>query len=328
MCKTETWKQTSKIIYNRLQLLKMIAILAGIITLSSVVALPSLYIDGFAWAENIMFDNSGTYLFVSENTKGELYRISLCNNNTSYCNNVHLSNDFKKFGGLAQSTSGSTIYAGVTFNDGSFGIVTTESTALKGEYQIYFKTKYQPNGMQIDWVHNFLYYTDAGSNSLMAIDMIKNVEYLVKSVDGANGCWLDIESNNLFIGELTNKKVSVFDVSGASGAVFVYEYRGYSSESIAHMMDDITLYSTIDTRNFGSTVLLAGDYQGQQIKQFTLDGTSITTVTPPTYVGALNQITSVRWGKAPSFDTNSIYVSEGGGLTAKTTNRRVFQVTM
>lgn len=291
-------------------------------------ALPTMNIAGFSWAENLIFDNKGEALFVSENTRGELHRITLCNSGAEYCNAIHLSNNTKKFGGLSQSEDGNTIYAGVTFKDSSFGIITTTSAVNShGTYEIYLSTKYQPNGMQIDWKNGYIYYTDTGSNSLMVVDMKTKTETLLKTIEGANGVWLDTTGNKLYVGELTSKKVNLFDTSAAGVAVFQNQYAGFSSESITHMLDDLTLYSTT-TSTISNTVILGADYQGHQIKKFTLDGSSIAVIKVPADLGALSEITSVRWGRAPNFDAKSIYVTEGGGLTSKVTNRRVFQVSM
>mmetsp|Transcript_22889 Transcript_22889/g.42728 ORF Transcript_22889/g.42728 Transcript_22889/m.42728 type:complete len:321 (-) Transcript_22889:151-1113(-) len=296
--------------------------------------LPMLDMSDFSWAENLLITHTGLHMFVSDNTRGELYRISLSEDGGHYDRSVHVSGDeFAKFGGLAQSADGQTVYAGVTMADGSAAIITTPVSATGSEYSVFYQTTYQPNGLQIDLAHNVLYYTDTASGSLMAVNFATPAaksETLVESVKFANGCWLDATNDLLYVGQLVSKDVTVFNTSTAE-AVMVKQYAGMSSLSMSDMLDDLTLYSTSSPASLGSTMLLGADYQGHTIQQFTLDGQQVQQVPVSPEVlseGALAQITSVRWGVAPSFDPDSIYVSEGGGMTKRDKSRRVFQVKM
>lgn len=304
---------------------------AGVVASSA--SLPMLDMSGFSWAENLLITHTGQDMFVSDNTRGELYRIALSHGGDKYVRSVHVSGDeFSAFGGLAQSKDGDVIYAGVTLSDKSTAIITTRTDATAGEYTVFFRTKYQPNGLQIDVARSVLYYTDTGSGSLMAVhfaDPAAVTEELVQSVKSANGCWLDATNDLLYVGQLMSKHVDVFNTSSAHAGL-VHEYPGLSSLSMSDMLDDLTLYST-SSADLGSTVLLGADYQGKSIQQFTLDGKQVSQVPVSQDVlreGALAQITSVRWGVAPGFDPASIYVTEGGGMSARDQSRRVFQVKM
>lgn len=306
-------------------------------SVSATASLPLLDMSGFSWAENLLLTHSGLHMFVSDNTRGDLYRVTLSLDHDHYTRSAHLSGDeFKAFGGLAQSSNGDMIYAGVTFMDGSTGIVTTAANATSGEYDVFFRTAYQPNGLQIDLSHDVLYYTDTSSGSLMAVNFADPnaiSENLVESVKFANGCWLDTDNELLYVGQLVSKDVTVFNTSSAQ-ATLLHQYAGMSSLSMDDMLDDLTLYSTSNTQSpasLGSTVLLGADYQGKAIQQFTLDGEHVSQVPVSEAIlseGPLSQITSIRWGVAPNFDPNSIYVSEGGGMSKRDESRRVFQVKM
>jgi hypothetical protein len=54
----------------------------------------------------------------------------------------------------------------------------------------------------------------------------------------------------------------------------------------------------------------------------------VSSIPPPAGVDSFYQLTSVRWGKGPGFDPNSIYVTEGGGIQPHQTDRRVMQIKM
>jgi hypothetical protein len=71
--------------------------------------------------------------------------------------------------------------------------------------------------------------------------------------------------------------------------------------------------------------LLGADWVGKRLLRFSLDGDIVETVQPPAGI-KLKELTSVGWGKGFGFDPNSVYVTEGGGLTSGVTNRRVVQI--
>jgi hypothetical protein len=273
-------------------------------------------------------------MFVSDNTRGELYRITLGAGGEAYTRTTHVSGDeIAAFGGLAQSADGQIIYAGVTFQDKTTAIITTCANATDGEYSVFYKTTCQPNGLQIDLSHDVLYYTDTSSGSLMAVhfsDSSAVSEVLVENVKSANGCWLDAAQGLLYVGQLVSKRVTLFDTSSGQ-AVLLRTYAGLSDLSMEHMLDDLTLYSSPSSSSSGSTVLLGADYQGKSVRQFSLDGAQQQEVAVSAQVlagGALQQLTSVRWGVAPHFDPSSVYVTEGGGMSVHDGSRRVFQVKM
>ena len=306
-------------------------------TVAVALSLPFLDMSDFSWAENLIITHNGLNMFVSDNTRGELYRITLAEGGDSYSRISHVGGEeIAAFGGLAQSADGQVIYAGVTFQDDSTAIITTHANATGGEYDVFYRTTYQPNGLQIDVSRDVLYYTDTASGSLMAVhsSSAEKSEVLVESVKFANGCWFDATADLLYVGSLISKKVTVFDTSSGEASK-VRQYAGMSSLSMEHMLDDLTIYSahttTSSTSGSGSTVLLGADYGGHMLQQFTLDGEEVGQVSVSERVlseGALQQITSVRWGVAPHFDPESVYVSEGGGMSKKDQSRRVFQVQM
>jgi hypothetical protein len=296
--------------------------------------LPILNFDGFAWAENLAFDGLGN-MFVSEAVRGELWKISLCKDGLSYCGGVYLSKGLSQFGGLAITPCGKKIYCGVTFEDGSKGIIsasTVNATDTGSDFSVFLVTEHQPNGLAADWNLGKLYYTDEGlgdatGGTVRSVDIETKTEFIIKDhVGGADGAWFDSENRLLYVGWL-EKKISLFNMTTDS-PVFVNDYPGLSTAvSHLHILDDITLLTTTNKSDISETYILGADWTGRSIQMFTLSGVSAGEVPIPEDL-KLYEPTSVRWGKGPGFDENSIYISEGGGATKHVTNRRIVQVKM
>jgi hypothetical protein len=300
---------------------KTTLLLGVLINLVTAYVHPFLNLDGFSWAENLLITNDGIHMFVSEYTRGELHRVSLATDGKSYLQFVHLTNtSFTAFAGLAQSTDGSMLYAGVAFIDGSVGIVSTSTSASNnGAFTIVKKTTEQPNGLVFDEVGNKLYYTEISSNSLFSVDILSFEETVVANVEGANGLWLDAE-RLLYAGELLNKNVNVFDLKTAPPAAqLLGRYAGISTtRGLSHALDDLTVYRK-DSTDPSQTVLVGADISAQKIQKFSLDGETIDQVMVSEAVLATGEVqspTSSRWGKLPNFDPDSIYMAEGGGMSA------------
>lgn len=303
--------------------------------------LPFLEFEGFSWAENLVFDGLGG-LFVSDAIRGEIWKIQLCNNSTSYCGSIYVTEGLSQAGGMAVTKSGTTLYAGVTLNDDSKAIIVSANTAnndsdvnTAGTYDILIGgLTHQPNGMALDEAHNTLYVTDEGKGSdsggtLLAINTITKTQTLIKDhIPGADGCWFDPVTNLLFVGELLSMKIMVFKIDDSSGlAVYLSEYEGLNSSGKLSMLDDITVAQRgVQGENGSDTFLFGADWTGKKLKLFRVDGGDISTVETPGI--DMYEPTSVRWGSGPGFDPNSIYVTEGGGATKHQRKRRVFQVKM
>jgi hypothetical protein len=293
--------------------------------------LPNLNVDGFAWAEQLVFDGLGS-MFVSDAVLGELYRIQLCNNATSYCSEVYLTDGVKQFGGLAVTNDGTKLFAGVTMDDDSKAIVTTSTSNANGAYNILAKLDHQPNGLAFDEAHNQLFFTDERSHSVYAYSIDSGIVAVAyDDVDGADGCWFEPKASRLYVGELFTKMIHVFDVDANTGKVtHINEFVGMNKAySKTHMLDDITLLNE-DSSNLSldNIALLGADFTGKQIVSFQLNGEEISKVPYPEGLSEIKEVTSVRWGKGPGFCPNSIYFTEGGGITKHSNNRRVLQVKM
>lgn len=304
--------------------------------------LPYLSVPGFSWAENLVFDGIGN-MFVSDAVRSELWRIYLCENRTEYCHNVHLSEGLKGIGGIQVSEDGLTLYAGATLRNKSYALISTSTSESHGRFEIVALTKNKPNGLAYDYERNVLYFTDEGTGSdeggtITAFDLSTNIQTTIKDfVPGADGAWMDNENKLLYVGELLTMHVLVFNTSGISASsapVLVGEFDAFAPlGGLPHMLDDFTLDKasssplSSSTSSLGQNILIGTDWTGRAVVKCSLDGTSFPpeTIPPPEGV-TLYEPTSVRWGKGPGFDSNSLYVTEGGGVLPSQTNRRVVQI--
>ena len=297
-------------------------------------ALPDLVISGFSWAENLVFDGFGN-MFVCDGVRGEIWKINLCENGSKYCSVLQLSDGLTSVGGMQIPPDGQTIYAGATLDDKTYILMSTEANPVgKSSYNILTTTEFQPNGLAADWENNILYYTYEGRSdnpgALMAYDIKSKTDIKVyPDLSGADGAWFDATSHLLYVGLLTDKSIMVFNtsISYKDPAFLVGKYAGLNSLDKTHMLDDLTLFDP--TQPFSSsTVLLGADWLHSELQKFNLAGTEITSIPPPAGIEKFYQLTSVRWGKGPGFDPNSIYVTEGGGVLPRQTDRRVIQIKM
>jgi hypothetical protein len=290
---------------------------------------------GFSWAENLAFSSTENnyFMWVTDATRGELWKVgvnqSSTDSSTKYYQELYLSkNGITKFEGLF--TLGTTVYAGATLDDGSHAIVTVPIPSSPNTYKVFAKVSKQPNGMVHDAGAGIIYYTDAGglgssSGALYAVNEATLEETTVKDgLDGADGLWLDRETGKLYLGQLTSKKIVVFDTSSGM-AQYLGEYKGLNSLGFGHMLDDFTLYSYCSSAEYSCSQLLGADFEGKGLHIFGTDGQSITDVSPPAGI-KFNQITSVRRGGGGGFDPNSFFVTEGGGATSHAKDRRVIEI--
>lgn len=293
---------------------------------------PYVIFEGFSWAENLAFDGRGG-LFVSDAVKGELWKIQFNETSSVYDGRIFLKQGATQFGGLAITPDGLTMYAGAILEDESMAIIKA-STAIPLKYEIVMVTPHLANGLAADFKRGVLYFTDEGAGedfdgSVMALNLKTKEMGVVAHVKSADGCFFDATNDKLFIGELVSKKVSVFSVS--DGPITLDSSNVALSEGVnsLHVMDDLTLdrEGLTNMEDVKKTVIYGADWTGRKIQRFTLDGTSVSEVTVPEEV-KLKEPTSVRWGKGVGFDSNSLYVSEGGGATKLEHGRRIIRIPM
>lgn len=297
--------------------------------------LPTLNMAGFTWAENLCFDGHGN-LFVSDSTRGEIWRIYLCPTKQSYCNSLHLKG-FKSIAGLTTDKTGDILYAGVKFEDGTTGIVATNTNQDDVGYQNIAKTSKMVNGLAMHEDSATLYYTNEGTPEtggyVYAIYSNWHENLVKDGIFGADGAWVDQDTQTLFIGVLKAvDTIYTFDIQDNGVPNFTGQYRGLPS---SYTLDDFTLYgkftpSPMNKTHFATnnTFFLGADFSGGHVVKFDINGAIIEELPLPNGIEEEYPVTSVRWGKGEGFDSNSIYVTQGGGIRKTQKDRRVFQITL
>ena len=232
------------------------------------------------------------------------------------------------------SPDGKVLYAGATLSDGTKGIIRVNTAPAEfgtaNEWALIAQTTYQPNGLAADWSTNTLYCTHEGLSTQDGGVFTVSVEsgkttVLADDVPGADGCWLDPASSYLYVGQLMSLNIWVYDVKNSQ---HIGLFEGASSlKKVVNMLDDITLHiNGTDTTEVGKTLLYGADFTGNQIIMFSLDGSVLEVLQLDETLESLQTPTSVRYGKGPGFKSNTLYVTEGGGLFEKQRKRRVVEV--
>jgi hypothetical protein len=237
---------------------------------------------------------------------------------------------FKRVGGLSITPDGTEIFFGFTLHNGSMGIgrVSTAANA-SGTYEPVTLLPHQPNGMQADWERGVLYCTaegdEVGSKGFVtAYDLAKGTyTFVTTNLTGADGAWLDENAGLLFVGQLVTKRIWVYDVVRRE-EVGLFEGL-HSLSPLAHLLDDFTLLNGTSS-SLGSTVIAGADWLGKQVLLFPIDASAAPRVLPPPSGITLHQPTSVRYGKGKGWSSTSLYISEGGGILASQTNRRIIEM--
>ena len=236
---------------------------------------------------------------------------------------------------MAVTPDGKTLYAGVTFDDKSHGVIRTETDAVgdgkRSSWSVVARTEHQPNGMAPDWQTGDLYCTDEGTGSkdtggtVFTVNVNTGESTIVKDqLAGADGAWIDPVAQVLYVGKLTTLEIWTYSLKEKKE---IGLFPGASSLKGIHMLDDITLGAAgTNATDFGKTLLYGADFTGKQVLSFTLDGSSVESVSPPSGI-ELYEPTSVRYGKGPGFSERSLYITEGGGATKRVTSRRALQLT-
>lgn len=296
-------------------------------------SLPQLLMDGFPWLENLAFDGKGN-VFLTDYVIGNLWRVQLCSDGQKYCKYLHLSSGFKKFSGLAISEDGLQIYAGAIMNNGSNAIIVSSTQSASGaserKYDVICLTKGEPLGLAADWERNTIYYTTLGDKQVQggvtSVNIRTGNQLSVAKISSADGILFDAKSRKLFVGELFSKAIHVFSpsVSGLKKEGGKFAGMGAVGGS-GHLLDEFLLESSVDVNNLGSTVFIGTDWMDKKLVRFTLSGNILGTIPAPKGI-VFNELTSIRRGKGPGFDTSSIYITEGGGKFATQKDRRIIQI--
>jgi hypothetical protein len=246
-----------------------------------------------------------------------------------------LSSGIDSGGGLAVSADGLTLFAGVTLSDKSKGIISTSTAPAasgENEWTRVAQTEHKPNGMAADWATGTLYCTTegyaSGDGGVFTVNVASGESaILTEAIPGADGAWFDPANSILYVGQLLTLKVWVYDAKNGVDMGFFDGAASLKSNEMGHMLDDITLHPNgTNKENIGKTLFYGADFTASQIISFSLDGSFLEAVPFEENMDPLLTPTSVRFGKGPGFCSQSLYVTEGGGLAERQTGRRVLQM--
>lgn len=291
----------------------------------------SVAATGFAWAENMVCVAARAALFVTENKRGELWRITWDGSRYNQTLLVSASVDFRLLAGLAADADGHLFALGNRHNnafaeDGGKCVLvevnTSEAcaTSCAAPYRI-VSTLSRPclgDGLTVDATH--FYSANEGDFVPLRGRVVRigrsgsaTAEVLVDHGFADDGVALDAQRGLLYVSEVWSPThtVLVYNVSAGAMARELHP-SGVSS------LDDFTL-STDGEELYGA------DFLGGRVVALPLLGES-PSPQARTLLSGVTSPTSVRRGCMPQgggLSEDTLFVSEGGGLSPSETNRRV-----
>jgi sugar lactone lactonase YvrE len=270
---------------------------------------PPLEISGFSWAENLAFDGLGN-LYVSDSGAATITRIWLQDNvwqTELYFDGVYTVD------GLA--SDGVNLFANIITNDKVAQVVRLPLGEPFATPEVLAELPYPGNGLELD-VDGSLYVTTEG-NFLPGTGAVYQVspqsgtwQTYLSDLWAADGIAIDRDQRVLYVTQVVNNKVLVIDLLSGDVTRMISVARPKNHS----LLDDIALSPD------GST-LYGADFGRGEIMAIPLAGGSVSVVAT-----GLQAPTSVLFGAGPSFDANTLYLTEGGGFTDTDTDQRVLQL--
>lgn len=274
--------------------------------------------NGFTWAENLICLNSS--LYVSENKRGEIWKVTY--EEGKYVQvMLNISASFDLFAGLTKGHDGQ-LYAlanpkgGVRScqliriypEDSSFEVIAELPRKCLGDgLGIYRDVFYSANEGDFVPLRGRAY-------SIRAWD--GHVEVVVSSSFADDGVAVDDERGIVFVSEAGSPTHKVLALNATDGGKLIGDVRPKG----VLMLDDFTVVAK-------TGVIVAADFLSGKIVQFPgLIGSE--NVTTTVLFDGITNPTSVRFGCVDDgtllgLSSKLVFVTEGGGLTTLTKNRRV-----
>lgn len=293
----------------------------------------TLVSSGYSWVENIFFDHRGAMYF-SESVRGEIYRVTQTASG-DFVTQLWLSG-FKRCLGFSLTQSGAEMFAVAWTGSSTYNIIVF-SIDVPNQFRVIATTPTSGNGLGLDRATNVLYTTtegeflpDAGKIFAMQVSGVAvntssnaTVRIFAEALEAADGLWIDEDTRVMYMSEVLNATVRLYNLSRASegaDAAFMYAYKAPGMT----MLDDMSVTSAYCTSN--TTMLFAADFWAGNIVATPADGSGAATV----LVEGLFSPTSVRPGVGvwrPE-GARTLYITEGGGVFSWETSRRVWQLTL
>lgn len=268
---------------------------------------PPLELSGYDWAENLDFDANGN-LYVSDSERGEIWRVYLAGN--SWTQELYFSGA-KSVGGLA--TDSSFLYATAKDTSGRCQLLRLLLNAPGAPAVVLATFPDALNGLEFDQ-DGTLYATTEG-NFLPGTGKVYHIQpdgawkVFVDDLWAADGIAIDRTRRLMYVTQVVNNKVLVIQLpDGAILKTLSVAPKGQHS-----LLDDIALNAAGDT-------LYGADFGRGEILKIPVSGAAPTVV-----LKGLQAPTSLLFGRGPTFNPGSLYITEGGGLTDLDDDQRVLE---
>ena len=295
----------------------------------AVVGTLELVADGFSWAENLAFDGRGN-LFVSDCNRGQIVRLSH-NATTGVVEKNLWGSGFKKFLGLTFAPGAPETLFAVGVQSNGQGAVAEVSTLRPDTYAVIANISHMPNGLARDNATGAIYTTSE-------VDFIPELGHVYRVAParngsaaavatfadklwGADGAFIDPASGLLYVSEVLEAKVLVYNLTTAAGAggKSAAEFKAPAMKSL----DDFCVFRQSAA---SQPVMYGADFTGGKVVRFGLGRGGAVAGDGQVLVEGLRNPTSVRRGLGAAWE-GSFYITEGGPLLGKKNNRRVWRWT-
>lgn len=269
----------------------------------------SVLYEGYGWLENLWF--CGDTLYFAEWNYGRIWRSTQLGTGKP---TIQLQGLDLVLGHACEPSNPEVLY-GVGKTKNGDNIVYASKSA--GSYEVIAKldSKHVGNGFGI---HNGLLYTASEGalsptskvGAVFRIDpMTGNVTTLADNLRSADGLWIDVKRQLLYVGQLYKANLWVWDIKAEKAIGYIPGLRGSID-----WLDDFTLHKDGDS-------ILGCDWSQNKIVRFPLVNSSKSGAYG-TYLTGMKHPTSIRYGP-----DGSLYVTEGR-ILPKTRKSKLLKFTL
>lgn len=268
---------------------------------------PPLELSGYDWAENLDFDANGN-LYVSDTERGEIWRVYLAGN--TWTQELYHSGE-SSVGGLA--TDSTFLYATSRDTSGRCHLLRLLLNAPGAPAVVLATFPSFANGLEFDQ-DGTLYATTEG-NFLPGTGKVYHIqpdgswEVFVDDLWAADGIAIDRARRLLYVTQVVNNKVLIYQLSDGT----LLKTLSVAPKGQHSLLDDIALDASGEN-------LYGADFGRGEILKIPVNGAAPTVV-----LKGLQAPTSLLFGRGPTFNPGSLYITEGGGLTEVDDNQRVLE---
>ena len=271
--------------------------------------------QNMSWLENLMLDPDSQSLFFSELKYGRIWKVS----DTNYTREIWVSN-LSNVLGLARNPLKPGYFYGVGKQTNGTNILFQASTVTKETMKIIARLPDSTMGNGLGCHHaTGKLYTTSEANFRPGTGRVYEIDPDTGSVTtitggatwGADGLWIDQRRHLLYVGQVSNSKMFVWNITGV-GAVPLGSLPKGDGVGVLGFMDDFTL----DASNM---MVVAASWRKNAIVTFPAYGSNQTNRSTVLVDNSLiKHPTSARYGEASDpldpFPDTSLFITEGCAL--------------